>query len=141
MSDLPRPARQYLLSLRAKTEAGELRPDEAGKRLAWYIRDEWPAIYEATVIRWCTARFRKFIPLPASWVQQDLWPASLWGEPLSKSVQYHETSCGMTRRWHNRDLARANELRELTEAARGDMEMTLEDAFRLAHPDEAASAG
>ena len=132
---LPRTVRQHLVALRAQVESGVLTPDEAGKKLASHIKEKWPSIYDALAIRWCTARFRKSIPLPEG--PSELWPGYLWQKPLSESFAYHKNSCGMTSRWHKRDQRRAAELNLMKAAVNGDLTLTLEYAYERAHPGKA----
>lgn len=136
MTSLPRKINSKRAELGKAVAAGYLTDADAGTALADFIESTYPDIYRAIVRNWCTARFRRYNPLPAGWVQASLFPASKWYAPLSEAVEYAESQRSLTGRFSDRDAMRAAALKQLIAAAGGDLSMPLDRAYRLAHPEE-----
>jgi hypothetical protein len=134
--NLPRMARQHLLGLKARVHSGNLTADAAGEKFAKHLKDKYPTLVDALLVRWCTAKFGKAIPLPEGWVQADLLPPRFWSRPLSEAIEHHKERVGMTGRFAERNDMLGAELELLTNAAGGDTTVTVEEAYRLAHPAE-----
>lgn len=135
---LPRMVRQYVIILRAQTRSGHHSADDAGRKLADYLTEKYPSLARAVLVNWCTARFRKHNPLPEGWISTIILPPKYWSLPLSDAVKYHEERRAMAGRFDERTGEQGDLLALLTQAAHGDMSMTVEDAYRLAHPEEQA---
>jgi hypothetical protein len=135
--NLPRMVRQHVLHLRSQVKADNLSADDAGAKLLAHLKANWPLLADDILLRWCVGRFRACNPLPEGWVQQDLWPAWLWHLPLSEAIKYREQQHGITSRFGKRDRMRKAEEQLLIAAVGGNLTMTLEQAYRLAHPEEA----
>ncbi len=134
--DMPRPVREYVLGLKAQVKVKHLSAEKAGEKLAAYLEESWPLIAKALLVRWCTARFRKSVPVPEGWVQTSLWPVKLWDQPLTVAIEHAEEQAAFTGRMAGRDEARLGELEILKAAVHGDLTRTLEEAYQLAFPDE-----
>jgi hypothetical protein len=141
MSDMPQPVRHYVLGLKGQVKDRKLTAEKAGEKLAAYLEESWPAIAKALLIRWCTARFRKSVPVPTGWVQTSLWPVKLWDQSLSVAFEHAAEQRAFTGRMAGRDDARDADLLVLTTAVDGDMTVTLEEAYRIAYPDMAEATG
>ncbi len=137
MSSLPASIRQFRVALGSQVESGKITDAQAGQKLAVFLREKYPAIYDSIVVQWCTARFRKYNPLPDGWEQTSLWPVKLWHRPLADAVEYAKSQKEMTHRFAVRDGQREQDLVPLIAAVGGDLSVTLEDAYQLAYPNEA----
>jgi len=131
-----RMARQHLIHLQSQVKAGHLAPEEAGRKLASHLKERYPLLIDALILRWCTAKFGKSIPMPDVWVATDLWKPEQWRMPLREIGKQLDGTDALQGRFSAKQADRRADWRAMLDIVGGDDMMTPEQAYQLAHPEE-----